>query len=260
MVEHKKLVSVLDKHQALLEEGLGTLKGHKAKIIVQPGAQPPFCKARPVPYTLRGQVDEELESLEREGIITPVQFVDWAAPIVPVVKRNGESLRICGDFKLTVNQASKLNRYPIPRIEDLFAKLAGGQSFTKLDMSQAYQQILLNEDSRNLVIINTQRELYHYNCQPFGVSSAPGIFQRVMESLLGSIPGVVVYLDDILITGPAEQEHLNNLEAVLQKLHDAGLKLRLHIWATRLMLKAFIQLPKGWKHCKSFLAHRMFLH
>lgn len=164
--------------------------------------------------------------MKREGIITPVQFADWAAPIVPVVKQYGKSLRICGDFKLTVNQASKLDHYPIPRIDDLFVKLARGQSFTKLDMSQAYQQIRLDEDSRNLMVINTQRGLYCYNHLPFGVSSAPGIFQRVMECLLGSIPGVVVYLDDILITGPFEQEHLDTLEAVLQKLQEAGSKLR----------------------------------
>ena len=216
----------MDKHQVLSADGLGTIKGYEAKIIVESGTQPHFCKARPVPYALQGQVNEELERLEREGIITPVQFADWAAPIVPVVKQDGKSLRICGDFKLTVNQASKLDRYPIPRIEDLFAKLAGGQSFTKLDMSQAYQQILLDDDSRSLVVINTQRGLYRYNRLPFGVSSAPGIFQRVMESLLGSIPGVVVYLDDILITGPSEQEHLDTLEAVLQKLQEAGIKLR----------------------------------
>ena len=215
MVKSKWLASVLDKHQVLFVNGLGTLKGYEAKIIVELGTKPRFCKARQVPYALQGQVNEELERLEREGIITPVQFADWAAPIVPVLKQDGKSLRICGDFKLTVNQASKLDHYPIPNIEYLFTKLAGGQSFTKLDMSQAYQQILLDEDSRNLVIINTQRGLYRYNRLPFGVLSAPGIFQRVMESLLGCISGVVVYLDHILITGPSEQEHLDTLEAVL---------------------------------------------
>ena len=85
-----------------------------------------------------------------EGIIKPVQFADWAAPIVPVVKSDGKSLRISGDFKLTVNQASKLDRYPIPKVEDLFAKLAGGKAFTKLDMSQAYHQLLLDDESRKL--------------------------------------------------------------------------------------------------------------
>jgi len=79
--------------------------------------------------------EEKLDRLVQEDILEPVQFSEWAAPIVPVIKPD-KSVRICGDFKLTVNQASKLDRYPIPRIDDLFATLAGGESFTKLDMSQ----------------------------------------------------------------------------------------------------------------------------
>ena len=82
-------------------------------------------------------------------------------------------------------------------------------------MSQAYQQILLDEPSKNLVVINTPKGLFKYNRLPFGVSCAPGIFQRVMDSLLKGIPGVVVYLDDILITGPSEEEHLSSLKQVL---------------------------------------------
>ena len=220
------LDSILGSHQELFRPGLGTLKGYKAKIIVEVGAQPRFCKARTVPYALRGKVEEELTRLEKEGIIEPVQFADWAAPIVPVLKGDGKSLRICGDFKLTINQASKLDRYPIPRIEDLFAKLTGGTSFSKLDMSQAYQQVILDEDSRQYAVINTHKGLYRYNRLPFGIASAPGCFQRVMEGLLGGIPGVVVYLDDILITGRTKTEHLATLDTVLQKLRDAGLRLR----------------------------------
>ena len=102
---------------------------------------------------------------------------------------------------MTVNQASRVDCYPIPRIDDLFAGLHGGKTFSKLDMSQAYQQLLLDEDSKHLVVINTHRGLFRYNRLPFGVSSAPGIFQRAMETLLQDIPNVKVYLDDILITG-----------------------------------------------------------
>ena len=69
---------------------------------------------------------------------------------MPVVKSDGKFLRICGDFKLTMNQASKLDRYPIPKVEDLFAKLAGGKAFTKLDMSEAYQQLLLDKESQSM--------------------------------------------------------------------------------------------------------------
>ena len=92
-------------------------------------------------------VEQQLDKLEKDGVIEPVQHSEWAAPIVPVLKSD-KSVRICGDFKQTVNQASRLDKYPIPRIEDLFAKLAGGQRFTKLDMSQAYQQLELDEDSK----------------------------------------------------------------------------------------------------------------
>ena len=104
--------------------------------------------------------------------------------------------------------------------------MAGGQKYTKLDLCQAYQQVELEEESRKYVVINTHRGLFEYTRLPFGVSSAPGIFQRVMESLLRGIINVVVYLDDILITGPDDETHLATLEAVLKRLSEAGLRAR----------------------------------
>ena len=98
--------------------------------------------------------------MEAEGIIEPLQFSEWASPIVPVVKSDKKSVRICGDFSLTVNRVSKLDKYPIPKIEDLFAQLSGGKRYTKLDMSQAYQQIVLDKDSRKFVVVNTHRGLF----------------------------------------------------------------------------------------------------
>ena len=127
---------------------------------------------------------------------------------------------------MTVNRVSKLDKYPIPKIEDLFAQLSGGKRYTKLDMSQAYQQIVLDKDSRKFVVVNTHRGLFQYNRLPFGVSSAPGIFQRTMESLLKDIPGVVVYIDDILVTGSSDDEHLEHLEETLRRMSDAGLRLK----------------------------------
>ena len=84
-------------------------------------------------------------------------FSDWAAPIVPVLKADKKSVRICGDFSTAVNKASRLDNYPIPKVEDLFVKLQGGTIFTKLDMSQAYQQLLLDEESKKYVVVNTHK-------------------------------------------------------------------------------------------------------
>ena len=99
-------------------------------------------------------VDVELKRLESEGILEKVTFSDWATPIVPVVKPNGE-VRICGDFKVTVNPQIETEQYPLPRIDDIFASLAGGETFTKIDLRQAYHQMEVEQESRNCLTINT---------------------------------------------------------------------------------------------------------
>lgn len=126
-------------------------------------------------------------------------------------------MRICGDYKLTVNKASHLEQYPLPRMEDLFAKLAGGKLFTELDLSHAYEQLLLDEESQEFVTINTHRGLYRYLRLPYGVSSLPAIFQRTIETLLQDIPHV---------GGVTQQEHLQNLETVFDRLQQANLRLK----------------------------------
>ena len=97
------------------------MKDFKAKIFVDPTVPPRFCKARPVPYAMRLLVESELDKLVDQRILTPVQHADWAAPIVPIMRADQKSVRICGDFKQTVNKASTIDKYPIPKIEDLFA-------------------------------------------------------------------------------------------------------------------------------------------
>ena len=222
---NSSLKAVLDRHAAVFQEGLGKLIGYSAKITLDPQATPRFCKARPVPYALKTKVEEELDHLTAEGIIEPRQFADWAAPIVPVLKED-KTVRICGDFKQTINQASKLDRYPIPKIEDLFTGLTGGTCFSTLDLSKAYLQVPLDEQAKAVAVINTHKGLYQFKHLPYGVSSAPGIFQRVMESVLQGIPGVMVYLDDILVAGEDEEQHLKRLDVVLQRLQNAGLRLK----------------------------------
>lgn len=174
---------------------------------------------------MRGRVEAELDRLLAQEIIEPVRHSEWAAPVVPVLKPD-DTARLCGDYKLTVNQISKLEQYPIPKIEDLFATLSGGQKFSKLDLSHAYHQIPLDEEAKKCVTINTHKGLYTYRVLPFGVSSSPAIFQQTMEGLLQGIPNVTIFLDDILLTGKDDREHLQTLATVLKRLQEAGLRLK----------------------------------
>ena len=166
-----------------------------------------------------------MKRLEETGVLERVAHADRAAPIVPVPKPDG-SVRICGYYKVTVNPVLRADQYPLPSPEDLFATLAGGKVLTKLDLTQTYQQVILDTESRRYVTINTPKGLYQYTRLPFGVASAPALFQQLMEKILQGIPRVVVYIDNILITGSSEQEHMNILGKVLGVLEKYNLRLK----------------------------------
>eukprot|EP00057_Strongylocentrotus_purpuratus_P013848 XP_011668322.1 PREDICTED: uncharacterized protein K02A2.6-like [Strongylocentrotus purpuratus] len=220
------LSEIQRKHQAVFEPGLGTMTNHKAKIKVKSDPQPRFNKARPVPYALREKVEAELDKLVEQGVLIPISHSNRAAPIV-VVPKSDKSIRICRDYKTTINPVLDVDKYPLPNHQDLFSTLAGGCCFTKLDLSQAYQQMTLEEDSRKYLTINTHRGLFQYTRLPFGVASAPAILQSAMEQVLQGLEGVVCFLDDMLISGKTESEHLASLNAVLQRLEQNGLRLKL---------------------------------
>lgn len=201
------------------------VKGIEAKIHVPADAKPSYYKPRDIPYAIKELLDNEIDRLLSEGIIVPVTHSDWAAPVVPVVKTD-RKIRLCGDYKITVNKCATNESYPLPKIEDLYAKLSGGKLFTSLDLRHAYEQLPLAIDSRKYVTINTHRGLFTYTRLPYGVSAAPSIFQRVIDSLFQGMPNVLVYLDDILITGSTVDEHLQTLEQVLLKLNTYGFHLK----------------------------------
>ena len=219
------LQSVLDNHKGIFEDKLGTVNVSDVHLHVKKDATPHFYRPRSVPYSMREKIETELQRLQSQGVIDPVLSSDWAAPIVPVIKKDG-TVRICGDYKVTINKELERDVYPLPRVEDLFSSLSGGTLFSKLDLAHAYQQLVLDEESRKLTTINTTKGLFRYNRLPFGVSTAPAIFQRTMENLLQSIDNVCVYLDDILVTGPSQEAHLKNLDLVLTRLETAGVKLK----------------------------------
>ncbi|CAF3889578.1 unnamed protein product, partial [Rotaria sp. Silwood1] len=207
----------------VLNKELGHCTKVQAHIQLKPDAIPKFFKPRPIPFAYLEGVKEEIQRNVEAGIIERIDTSSWAAPIVPVKKPNGK-IRICGDFKVTINPQILIDQHPIPSIEELLARLNNGQKFTKLDLSDAYLQVELDEPSKNLVIINTPLGLFRYNRMPFGISNAPAIFQRIIDQVIAGIPNCVAYLDDILLTGANEEEHLRTLEMVLLRLSEFGFR------------------------------------
>ncbi|UYV74834.1 K02A2.6-like [Cordylochernes scorpioides] len=178
----------------------------------------------PVPFSIKEKIDKELDRLEKSQIIEKVNASDWSTPLVTVIKSNGE-LRLCGDFKNTLNNCIEDEKYPLPTIETMLGNLGGNKIFTKLDLSSAYHQIEMDEASKNLLVVSTHRGLYRYNRLPFGISPASAIFQRCMDSLFHDVPNTVIYLDDIFIGSKDEQEHYRILKMIFDKLKELNFTL-----------------------------------
>ena len=112
----------------------------------------------------------------------------------------------------------------MPKAEDIFSTLNGGEKFIKLDLSQAYLQLPLDEESQKLTTVSTHKGLFQYTRLPYGIASAPAIFQMTMDKILQGLNGVSCYLDDILVTGKDDTEHLTNLQSVFERLQEYGVQ------------------------------------
>ena len=188
-----KTKALVQKYSEVFKSGLGTMKAIKAHLHIKEGVKPKFYRPRPVPFAIKGLVGRELERLEEIGIVIKEDYSEWAAPIVPAPKRDG-SIRVCGDFKVTINSYLNVDQYPLPKPSDLMTCLTGGKIFTKLDLTAAYQQMMFNEESSKMVVVNTHQGLYHYTrLLSFGVASAPAVFQRAMDSILQGMSHVIYY-------------------------------------------------------------------
>ncbi|CAB0003680.1 unnamed protein product [Nesidiocoris tenuis] len=216
----KKLSS---KFPEVFTSKLGKFTKGKVSLDLRPGAVPKFHKARPLPFAQQESVVAELDRLVANGILEPVDYSPWGSPIVPVLKKDGKSMRICGDFKATVNPQLLIDQHPMPRGEDLFQKIQGCKIFGKMDLSQAYQQVEVEESSRPRLTITTPQGLFRYTRLPYGIASAPSKFKKVMDGLLGGLDGTAVMLDDVLIGGRNLKELEIRVTKVLEILKDAGL-------------------------------------
>ena len=129
-----------------------------------------------------------------------------------IVPKPDGSVRICSDYKVSIHKVVEDTPYPLPTADDIFSTLAGGQAFTKSHLSNAFNQLKVDESSSHYLKINTIKGLFQPSRLPCGIKTAPLMFQNVMDQVLHGIPGVCCYLDDILIRANSEPEHLQRLE------------------------------------------------
>lgn len=203
----------------------GHIQKFQASIVLKEGAVPVFCKARPIPFALRAAVDAELDKMEEENVVTRVKHSDWATPLVVVPKPQG--VRICADYKVTLNRVLQMEHYPLPSSKDIFAKLAGGKVFSILDLKGAYLQLPVREDCRHLLTVNTHRGLYRYNYLVYGLASSPSIFQSVMDEILRGVAGAACYIDDVILCAKSQDEAYTQLEEVFRLFSKYNVKVNI---------------------------------
>lgn len=187
-------------------------------------AKPIKQKARPIPMSTRVELRRILNDLQERKIIESSK-ASWASPIVLVQKKDG-TLRLCVDYR-KVNQVTKVDSYPLPTIDTMLQSLRGRKFFSTLDLSSGYWQIALSESAKEKSAFTTTEGLYQFRVLPFGLSSSPAVFQRLMHLALGELLGeeVFCYLDDVMIATETEERHRAMLEKVFAALRAAGLKL-----------------------------------
>nr|XP_054930704.1 uncharacterized protein LOC129386641 [Dermacentor andersoni] len=207
----------------LFSPGLGLAKGIQHKVKIKSSASPVAQKLRRLPLSLRKPVSDQLERLLSDDVIERVNASEWVSPIV-VVRKKDDSIRLCVDLR-EPNKAIVVDSFPLPHTEELLHSLNGARHFSKLDLASAYYQVLLHPDSRDLTAFITHDGLFRFKRVCFGLASAPAAFHHLMTTVLQGCKGVLCYLDDIIIFGKTEKEHLRNLEQVLQRISEAGLKL-----------------------------------
>ena len=213
------------KNSPIFEPGLGLVKDVEAKLVLKENTKPILLKQRSLPFSLRSKVEEQLNSMIKDKILEKVDDSPWGTPIVPVVQ--GEKLRICGDYKSTLNKVLETREYPLPTLEDCFSSVSGSTIFTVIDIKQAYNNLMIRESDQILTTLNTHKGLYKWLRLPYGISSSSAIFQGTMDEVLRGIPFCCCRIDDILIGGRTELEHLSIVNEVVRRLEAKGFKCRL---------------------------------
>ena len=202
---------------------IGRINEYTHKIILT-DQEPVSCRPYRVPVHLEEKTRECLNKMSELGIIRP-STSPYSAPVVLVKKPDG-NIRLCVDFR-KLNMRVQRNQYPPRLVDEIFDQLSGSKFFSNVDITSAFWSIPLAEESIPCTAFNVLGAHYEMKVLPFGLSDSPATFQQTVDKVVKGIPNVCCFLDDIVIGGKTEEEHLQSLELLLQALKEAGFKLNL---------------------------------
>ncbi|XP_058984137.1 uncharacterized protein K02A2.6-like [Musca domestica] len=215
---------ILKNNPEIFKQQVGCIPDSMCSLELQKGAKPVFVRERQVPFALREKVELELNSLERDGIISKVNTSNWGSPLVVIPKPDG-NVRLCVDYKIGVNPQLEPAHYPIKRIDEIFNTLKNSTYFCKIDLYKAYLHVRVDEDSKQIQTISTHRGVYQMNRLSFGIKTAPSEFNRVLDQILQGLEGTISYFDDIIIHGAT----INECECRLIKCLEVLQTNQLHV-------------------------------
>lgn len=181
-----------------------------------------------VPYRVnpeqRAVLSREISAMQELGLIKE-DHSPWSSPVVLVKKPDGSS-RVCVDYR-KVNQLIAPDSYPLPRLEDCIESVGRAKFISKFDLLKGFFQIPLTPRAQQIAAIVALGKVYVPLVMPFGLSTAPTAFQSLMNKVLSHVPGVAVYIDDIVVFSDTWSQHVSQLDSVFQALAEANLVLNL---------------------------------
>ena len=226
--DREKVQNLLNAHTTVFSTGkydLGRTDVVKHSIHTQPGTKP--IKQRPYRHgpAQEEEIERQVKELAENGLISEGHGA-WSSPVVLVLKKD-QSWRFCVDYR-KLNDVSQKDAYPLPRIDDSLDALGGSKLFSTLDLTSGYWQVELDDDAKEKSAFATRTGLWQWNVLPFGLTSAPSTFERLMETVLRGLHWrtLLIYLDDIIVFSKDLDSHLERLGEVFTRLETAGLKLK----------------------------------